>query len=83
MEKILQKSCKSNKNVSSVPEGKKTFRCEKCGKTYCNKTKLKEHISVIHEGKKPFKCDICDYSCSLKQQMKKHISKNMKEATLV
>ena len=60
MENILKKPCKSDTHVSSVHEGKKTLRCEMCGKTCFNMARLTEHIAAIHEGKKPFKCDICN-----------------------
>ena len=69
MEKILHKSKTSNMNASSVQKGKKVFKCDVCGKSFSNQTKLTEHIAAIHEGKKPFTCDICDYSCSRKSNM--------------
>ena len=52
--------------ISSDDEGKKTFRCEICDKSFCTNQKLNKHIGGIHEGKKPFKCEICDYRSSKK-----------------
>ena len=74
MENILKKPCKSDTHVSSVHEGKKTLRCEMCGKTCFNMARLTEHIAAIHEGKKPFRCDICDYRCSQKNDMIRHVA---------
>ena len=45
-------------NISSGHEGKKTFGCKICGKSFTEKTNLAAHISAIHEGKKQFKCGI-------------------------
>ena len=74
MERILHKSKTSNMNASSVQEGKKVFKCDVCGKSFSNQTKLTEHIAAIHEGKKPFRCDICSYRFSQKTTMKKHVA---------
>ena len=71
MENILKKPCKAH--ISSVHEGKKTFRCEMCGKTFFDWTKLTQHIAVIHEGMKPYKCDICDYIGSQNSDFINHI----------
>ena len=61
-----------------MPEQRKTFKCELCGKIFTIKKRLDTHIYAVHEGKKPFKCDICDYTCSQKSNMKKHVHLFMK-----
>ena len=40
-----------NTNISLVVEGKNTFRCDVCGKSFANKTRLAKHIGAVHEGK--------------------------------
>ena len=55
--------------TASIHEGKKVFKCNICGKTYCKKQTVNEHIASVHEGIKPFKCEICDYSSSRKIQV--------------
>ena len=72
----MEKSFKSNfrkKSRLDMHEKTTTFRCEICGKSFINKTRLAVHIGAVHEGKKPFKCDICDYSSSQKGHMKTHV----------
>ena len=41
------------KDMASVHEGKKPFKCEVC--YYMEKRTMKSHIASIHEGKK-FQC---------------------------
>ena len=50
-----------NKHVTSVHEGKKSFKCEVCHYRSSQKDDLKKHIAAVHEGKKPFKCEVCHY----------------------
>ena len=67
----FRKKDRMDTQISSDHEGKKTFRCAICEKSFANVTKLNEHISAIHKEKKPYKCDICDYICSQKDHMKR------------
>ena len=62
------------KFTTSIHEGKKVFKCNICGKTFCQKQKVNRHISSVHEGIKRFKCEVCDYSCFLKSTLKTHVA---------
>ena len=50
-------------NVSSKPDMKKGFKCEKCDKSFSRKSSINRHVASVHDGKKSFQCEICDYSC--------------------
>ena len=52
----LSKKGRLDLQISSDHQGKKTFRCEICDKSFTHVTSLGEQISEIHE--KQFKCDI-------------------------
>ncbi|XP_077441249.1 uncharacterized protein LOC144063129 [Vanacampus margaritifer] len=51
----------------------KLFDCPECGKTFTNKSVLKNHM-VTHTGEKPFVCTVCNKRFSLKHHMKRHMS---------
>ena len=47
---------KSNQNIKSTPDKKKTFKCELCANTFVYKHSLKHHTTSVHEGRKEYKC---------------------------
>ena len=65
------------RQIGSVHEGRKSFKCDICNYSCSDKTNLKRHSESVHvythEGKKQFKCDICDFRCSHKHHLKRHI----------
>merc|ERR1719350_1864283 len=57
-----------NSHIENIHgEGRKSFKCETCNKTFQHKGNLRVHIEAVHEGKKPFECDICNLSFSSKR----------------
>jgi hypothetical protein len=42
-----------------TPASERKYKCEICGKGFCDKSRLKDHINV-HTGEKPHKCKFCD-----------------------
>lgn len=50
----------------------KHFDCSECGKTFTNKSVLKNHM-VTHTGEKPFACSVCDKKFSLKHHVNRHM----------
>ena len=38
--------------TASIHEGKKVFKCNICGKTYCKKQTVNEHIASVHSNVK-------------------------------
>ena len=61
------------RQIGSLHEGRKSFKCDICDYSSLHKQNLKKHIESVHEKTKPFKCDICDYRCSHKHHLKIHI----------
>lgn len=49
------------------------FKCEVCGITYTDATKLKSHIST-HTGNGKFKCEICNLTFPDSHGMNKHMA---------
>ena len=72
------------KNVSSVHERKKPFKCSLCDSSFSSKQHMNRHITSVHEGKKQltFKCSECDSSFSKKGEMKKCFLSSWEEETL-
>ena len=48
----LQQKGNLNTHISSVHEGKKSFKCVICGSCFTKKQGLIKHIASMHEGKK-------------------------------
>ena len=58
-----------NEYISSVHEGKRSFHCSICKKSFLEKSSMKKNISSVHEGPK-INCSLCEKSCTRKQQLK-------------
>ena len=50
--KIFSNQCKLGKHISTAHEGKNSFKCEKCGSNFTEKTDLKRHVESVHDYKK-------------------------------
>ena len=59
---------KLKKNIDTVHEGIKPFKCSVCDVKFANKEHLKKHIETIHEEIKPFKCTIRISYCTQFQE---------------
>ena len=62
-----------SKDIQSVHERIKPFKCNICDFECAQKAGLKRHTDFVHEGIKPFKCNICDYKTSRNYYLKHHI----------
>ena len=47
-----------HKHQKHTPASERKYKCEICGKGFCDKSRLKDHINV-HTGEKPNKCKFC------------------------
>ena len=62
-------NCKLTFSRRGVHDKKKPHNCEKCEKTYSQKSHLNEHISRFHENIKKFACDNCDKKFTEKKSL--------------
>ncbi|XP_014185570.1 zinc finger protein 550 isoform X1 [Haplochromis burtoni] len=58
--------------------GKKTLKCDVCGRAFKKKCQVKEHRK-IHTGEKPHSCKICQRSFTQKSTMLRHMIIHTKE----
>ena len=61
------------RDLYTVHDGCKDYKCEFCGKLSTTAGHLKKHIHTIHEGNKEYKCESCGKSFSKAHILKKHI----------
>ena len=59
--------------IANVRKSKEKSSCDKCGKSFANKSTLKAHVDVVHEGKRSQKCEECNKIFTQKSDLKKHI----------
>ena len=69
------------KNIVSVHEGKKPFKCDICDYRCSQKVNMNRHVASVHEEKKPFKCEICDATFTQKSSLKTHMTNIHQEKT--
>ncbi|XP_025755993.1 zinc finger protein 135 isoform X2 [Oreochromis niloticus] len=58
--------------------GKKTLKCDVCGRAFKKKCQVKEHRK-IHTGEKPHSCKVCQRSFTQKSTMLRHMIIHTKE----
>uniref|UniRef100_A0A3Q0SNE3 C2H2-type domain-containing protein n=1 Tax=Amphilophus citrinellus TaxID=61819 RepID=A0A3Q0SNE3_AMPCI len=58
--------------------GKKSLKCDVCGRAFKKKCQVKEHRK-IHTGEKPHSCKICERSFTQKSTMLRHMIIHTKE----
>ena len=63
-----------SRHISTIHEGKKTFKCSLCKGSFSRNDTLTKHIESVHERKKLFNCDICETSFTMKSNLTKHIA---------
>lgn len=78
-----RKKTKSSFKIYRVSGSKKEksatlATCDICGKSYNNKSYLKEH-KRRHEDTKEFKCSLCDRRFNMDKDLKNHIKSHLKE----
>ena len=57
------------RNIHTVHEGHKDYKCESCGKSFASKQSLKNHIHTIHKGHNDYKCESCGKAFSQPGQL--------------
>ncbi|XP_041843371.1 gastrula zinc finger protein XlCGF7.1-like [Melanotaenia boesemani] len=62
----------SKNNQKRVNTGKKTVRCDVCGKIFSHRLNLNKHMK-IHTGGKPYGCDECGHTFSRKANLNQHM----------
>ena len=62
-----------HKEVKTVHDGRKDFKCYECGKTFTQPIGLSRHIKLIHEGQKVYVCHLCSKFFTRASSLKSHI----------
>lgn len=57
---------------SSTP--RQRFPCDKCSKTFVNKTRLRNHIITFYHGQRPYPCKHCSQRFTQKWNLERHIN---------
>ncbi|XP_078027310.1 uncharacterized protein LOC144464392 [Epinephelus lanceolatus] len=57
--------------VINLNTGKKSLKCDICGKVFEYKSNLQRHLNS-HTGEKPFSCKTCGKRFSVKSELKRH-----------
>ncbi|XP_062267580.1 zinc finger protein 32-like [Platichthys flesus] len=65
-------NCPKSKINSNTHTGKKSFKCDACGKTFVYKYNLKIHLRT-HTGEKPYLCIICQKRFVKSSDLKVHV----------
>ena len=56
-----------------LPENERRFKCEQCGKGFCDRSHLKQHVKSVHSDERPHVCQyMCGYSCKCAGNLRKH-----------
>ena len=63
--------------MSTIHEGLRPYKCEKCDKTFGVRERLKRHFETVHEGKKKYQCPLCSQKFTTRFCQNLHMSKVM------
>ncbi|XP_077389459.1 uncharacterized protein LOC144026585 [Festucalex cinctus] len=70
---VSQSSDNDNAKEPSESKGdKKLYTCSECGKTFVNRSVLRNHM-VTHTGEKRFACSVCNKRFSLRHHVNRHM----------
>ena len=71
---LLKAKAQKVRNIKSVHEKEKPYKCTICDISFTAKASLNGHISSVHEKQKPQKCTICDTSFAQIGNLQRHIA---------
>ncbi len=65
---------RSHKMYKHGEDGKETFDCQLCGKSFKQTGNLNQHVQKVHLKILPYACNLCDYRTAYQSMLEDHVN---------